>query len=280
MTPRRIFGLRETVQATGFRLGLPIALILLALALAPATAGGEQHGGSVAPVRGVVTSSWEAVVSAQLSERVLALPFGEGEKFDQGEELIRFDCVRLRAEAKAQKALFDAKAALHDANERRAARGAAGSLEVEVSRAERAASEGRYEAAESLLRDCSIKAPFAGRVVERHIEVFEVPAQSMPLLTILKDDDLEVHIIAPSQWLSWMDVGSRFKFTVDETGRTYQGQVARLGASVDPVSQTFKLIGHLERADGNVVSGMSGNAIFEASRSERANAETKGRLTR
>lgn len=259
-----------------FYRGMTMALLVLA----PALAYADEPVTASPPVRGVIVSNWQAVVSAQVSERILSLPFKEGERFSGGDELISFDCTRLRAEATAQKALFEAKAAVHDANERRAARGAAGSLEVEISRAEKAASRGRYEAAQSLLRDCSIKAPFSGRVLTRHMAVFEVPAQNKPLLTILKDDDLEIHVIAPSQWLSWLDVGAKFHFEVDETGQTYHGRVSRLGAAIDPVSQTIRLIGRLEDAGGDVLSGMSGNAVFDRSNAARADTVPGRSITR
>lgn len=278
MPARHVFASMTALVFARFRPQAFAAVVLLLVVSPGVTA--ESQARRTMPVRGVIMASWEAVVSAQVSERVLSLPFKEGNRFGEGDELLVFDCVRLDAEARAQKALFEAKSAVHSANERRAARGAAGSLEVEISRAERAASQGQYEAARSLLRDCSIKAPFAGRILQRHISVFEVPAQNSPLLTIVKDGDLEVHMIAPSQWLSWLDVGAAFEFKIDETGETYEGRVSRLGAAVDPVSQTVKLIGHLEGADDDVISGMSGNAFFEMTRADRADAGSEGTVTR
>ena len=73
---------------------------------------------------------------------------------------------------------------------------------------------------------------------------------------------LEVETIIPSKWLSQVRPGDAFSFTVDETGETLSAEVVRMGATVDPVSQTIKAYGVLREPGLSVLPGMSGTATF------------------
>jgi multidrug efflux pump subunit AcrA (membrane-fusion protein) len=69
--------------------------------------------------------------------------------------------------------------------------------------------------------------------------------------------------LAPSKWLTWLKIGSTFKFRVDETSHEYPAKVSELGARVDPVSQTIRLTGLLNKQDAALLAGMSGSAHFD-----------------
>jgi membrane fusion protein, multidrug efflux system len=68
--------------------------------------------------------------------------------------------------------------------------------------------------------------------------------------------------VVPSQWVRWLTIDAQLSFTVDETGAAYPGRVKRIGASVDPISQTIKIAAVFDQATSTVLSGMSGTAEF------------------
>ncbi|MFT7576275.1 MAG: membrane fusion protein (multidrug efflux system) [Alphaproteobacteria bacterium] len=80
---------------------------------------------------------------------------------------------------------------------------------------------------------------------------------------MVSETKFEIELIVPSHWLRTIGIGAAFKFTVDELGATYTGKLIRLGAAVDPVSQTIKIIGTFDTKPSKVLSGMSGSALFE-----------------
>ena len=108
-----------------------------------------------------------------------------------------------------------------------------------------------------------IRDSFSGIVVEKHVAAYETPSLNAPLYTIQQKADLEISIIIPSKWLRWVKRGTEFKFAVDETGAELKGQIARLGAEVDPVSQTIDVTGKIIGPVGGSLSGMSGLANFK-----------------
>jgi hypothetical protein len=82
------------------------------------------------------------------------------------------------------------------------------------------------------------------------------------LLDILDNRNLEVELIAPSRWLSWLKAGYGFQIRVEETDKTYPAKVTRLGGRVDPVSQSIKVIGVISGEAPELTAGMSGRATF------------------
>ena len=214
------------------------------------------------PVRGVVKSNQEAVLSVDLNARVTETPVKAGESFSKDDILVKFDCRIQKAEARAAKAAYAASKSAHRNNVELQQHGAVGELEVNVSKAEMNQALANSEAISARTRDCEILAPYDGRVAELVINTFETSAPNQPLLKIVSSGEFEVQLIVPSSWLSWMKIGSPFEFTVDETGEQLSASVWQIGAEVDAVSRTVPLVARFTSFPKQVLPGMSGTAQF------------------
>jgi hypothetical protein len=82
------------------------------------------------------------------------------------------------------------------------------------------------------------------------------------LLDILDDSALELEFIVPSRWLGWLKAGHAFKVSIDETGQTYPARITRLGARVDPVSQSVKAAATIDGKFPDLIAGMSGHLLL------------------
>ena len=85
-----------------------------------------------------------------------------------------------------------------------------------------------------------------------------------PLLAVLDDSELDVAMVVPAGWLSWLKAGQPFTLVIDGTRRSASGTITRLGAQVDPVSQMITVYGRVADPPPDLVSGMSATAIFPA----------------
>ncbi len=213
-------------------------------------------------IRGVVQPVDEAVLSSELSTKVVDLPFRDGQAFKKGETIIGFDCERHRSELAAAKAEYRSALLTVENNVKLKKYKAIGAFEVEISRAQAEKAKADVAALEAINKQCVIVAPFSGRVVETLIKAHEVPAANQPLVRIINDSELEVQLIVPSNWLGQLKAGTQFAFVIDETGKKHNVRVSRIGATVDPVSQTVKIIGTFTGAGKDVLAGMSGTAQF------------------
>lgn len=223
--------------------------------------------GSIKPsgkfdARGVVVPNAEVTLAAAVSTRIERMPFKPGQAFQKGETLIQFDCQRQQADLRGAKAALDKAATFYRGKKRLKARGAAGGQEVREAAADVAAATASVDSLNEVIQLCKIEAPFSGRVVERHAETHEIPAINAPILTVVDSSTLELDLIVPSTWLRWVKEGTSFEFAVDELGQRFPARVQRLGAKVDPVSQTIKLTGVFTARPNRVLAGMSGTAKF------------------
>lgn len=242
------------------RFRLAACLLLPLVALAHPAGAGEPLAVEAMPVRGIVRPLHQAAIATDLAARVAEIGFREAEAFRKGDVLVRFDCERLEAEHRAAEAVHREMQLALDSNLYLDKRGAIGKIDVEVSKARLDKAGAEAAALAARIKQCVVKAPFDGRVAGLTINEHEIPATSKPFLEIVEERAFEIDLIVPSNWLRRIGAGTRFTFTIDETGRKYAAEVLRVGASVDPVSQTVKVIaGFLER-DEKVLAGMSGSA--------------------
>lgn len=235
--------------------GMPIP------AAVPGAVPGAVSGDSV---RVLVTPRRFTTLAAELGARVDKLPVAEGATFAAGDLLVAFECSSQSAQLARAKAALDAARKTLAANERLLQLHAVGQLELDVARTE--ADKAAADAAlyESVVGKCRIAAPFAGRVVEQKAREQQFVQAGQTLLEILDDSVLELEFIAPSRWLGWLRNGQSFRVRIDETGRTYPARVLRIGAKVDPVSQSVKLVGAVDGRFPELLAGMSGRASFVA----------------
>jgi membrane fusion protein, multidrug efflux system len=212
--------------------------------------------------RGVIRPWHEVKIAVELTAKVKTLPLRVGDSFEKGALLLEFDCARFQADLRAAKATEAEHAAIHRTNVTLRQHRAAGTNEVEISRARLAKATAEAESLSLRISQCRIVAPFAGRVAERMTDLHELPQANQPLLRLVDDGELEVALIVPANWLRWLKVGAPLVFTLDDTGSSGKASVTRLGASIDPVSQTVEIFAKLDGATGHVLPGMSGTARF------------------
>jgi multidrug efflux pump subunit AcrA (membrane-fusion protein) len=166
------------------------------------------------------------------------------------------------AQAAAAAAAEQAAAVEYTSKSKLLKRGAAGKDEARLAAAAHAKAKAEAEAANAVISGCELRAPFAGKMVEVNARPLELPPADRPLLIFLDGSSLELEMVAPSQWLGWLAVGTGFDFVVDETGRTYRGRVLRIGAEVDAISQTVRVVAEVDGTVEGLLAGMSGFARF------------------
>jgi membrane fusion protein, multidrug efflux system len=133
---------------------------------------------------------------------------------------------------------------------------------VEVALAASAVAKARAQIAlhASQVKQCSINAPWAGRVsklhVARHMSV--TPGQS--LVDLVMDGPLRLKLNVPSSAIAKIKTGQVFEVNIDETGKSYRAQIAAINSRIDAVSQTIEVEATMVRQYPELLPGMSGTA--------------------
>lgn len=235
-------------------------LLLMAVGGIAAVQAETVQPGKTETIRGVLRAEREAVLASTLSERIIAMPYQEGDSFPTGATLVEFDCSRLKAELKAVQAEAAAQSREADVQRELLTMDATGRAEADIAVFRENQGRARVQVVQRQMVGCEVLAPFAGQVVEPLMRENETPAANERLIHIVSDGPLELHMVVPSCWLSWLKQGSTFEFQVDETGDTLEAEVDRVAAAVDPVSQTVKVISKVNDVPESVLPGMSGTA--------------------
>ena len=205
----------------------------------------------------------QSVLSSELSAKIAAMPFREGDTFRQGQTLVSFDCGLFRAQLNKAEASAEAARQTLKVDQRLAQLNSIGALDVELAASKVKETEAEAGAMRATVSKCVLPAPFTGRVAKLDAQAFEFVAPGKPLLEILDTRRLELQMIVPSKWLAWLKVGGHFTVKVDELEREYTARIVRVGARIDPVSQSISLAGEVEGAHPELLPGMSGAAAFK-----------------
>lgn len=214
-------------------------------------------------VRGLIKPVEKAVISSEITAKINKIPYKSGDRFNKGDLLVGFDCSFYRADLASAEAAYKSKQNIYENNKQLLALNAISDIDVSISEAEMEVTRAERTMRAIRVGQCKIKAPYSGRVIEVAVNEHETLRADKEILSILNDSDLEIELIVPSNWLNWLAVGEPFSFQIDETGRTLDAKVSKVGAVVDPVSQTIKLSGKFEDNLDGVLSGMSGTAQFK-----------------
>jgi membrane fusion protein (multidrug efflux system) len=204
----------------------------------------------------------QSVLSSELSAKIVVLPFREGDTFRAGDTLVGFDCDYFHAELNKAAASAEASRQTLKADQRLAELHSMGELDVNLAAAKVKEAEAEVAAMQVTVGKCKLLAPFAGRVAKLEVHAFEYVAPGKPLLEILATRRLEVQMNVPAKWLAWLKTGGRFTVRVDELDHEYAGRVVRLGARIDPLTQSVSLAGEVEGTHPELLAGMSGSALF------------------
>ena len=205
-----------------------------------------------------------ALISAEVSAKVDKLPFAEGARFRAGEALVVFESSVYRAQADKARAQSEAADRIVTAYRRLAEQGSVGQLELLSAEARASEAKADKELTQVMLSKCTVSVPFAGRVGELRIREQQYVQSGQPLIEVIDDSTLELEFITTSASLAWLRVGQKFSVKIDETGKSYEAVLTRIGAKVDPVSQTIKLAASIQSGNAELLAGMSGTIDLKA----------------
>lgn len=236
-----------------------LALLLASHAHAqPAGPGSDPDG----RIRVQLTALNELVVSSEIAARVERISVRDGDAFKAGKLLVSFDCRTLQAQLDKAVAARDGTHQQLETVRRLNELNSVGKLEADQAEAKAREAAAEVRVVQSTLGKCRIAAPFSGRVVQRLAADHQFVNAGTPLLALVDTSAIEVRLIVPSRWLSWVKAGTPFQIRLDDLDKTVDAKVARVGARIDPVSQSVGLIAVVTGATAGLLPGMSGWASF------------------
>ncbi len=201
-------------------------------------------------------------IAAEIGAKVSHLSVAEGGAFRAGQLLVQFDCSLQQAQLQKAEAELEGAEQTLKSNLRLEQLNSVGQLELDLSKSAAGKARAEVGASKALLAKCQVVAPFAGRVAEQKVREQQFVQPGQALLDILDDSVLELEFLVPSSWLRWLKVGGAFDVQIDETRKTYPARFTRIGARVDPVSQSVKVAAAIHGRFPELMAGMSGKVLL------------------
>lgn len=207
------------------------------------------------------------VLSAPYDGAIAAILARDGDSVDKDQAVIRLDT---RAE---EQALAAAEALAAETFDRLGALPEGPSREREALAAEYVRQSAQVKTQQARLAQGVITAPFAGTVTEVHAKAGEHVKQGAPIVEIAESGSLEIVCAVPSHWVRWLKPGHIVWVYVDETAKSYEAVLVRLGGKVDAASKTIRAYARFSSPQAELLPGMSGSASIRPQMVEEKNEE-------
>lgn len=129
----------------------------------------------------------------------------------------------------------------------------------------------RLDEADTLLRDSALRAPFAGTLARRNLELGALAAPGIPVFTVTDVRSVKVVVGVPDLVRDQLHLGSQTAITCDAfPARSFQGSITRIAGIADPRSHTFEVEITVPNPDRLLKPGMVASVVL----GEKATVET------
>jgi membrane fusion protein, multidrug efflux system len=229
------------------------------------------------PAQGTVTPRTETDLIAQVSGQIIEVSpeFANGGFFEEGDVLLRIDprdydlALALAnvevAQARVRYSQEQEETEVAQAEWAKIGEGDPSDLvlrkpQLAQARASLDAAQARYQMAKLNLERTEVRAPYAGRVRYKRVDVGQVVGPTAPLGKIYAVDFAEIRLPIPDQELEFLDVslyrtgkseiveGPTVDLQADFAGHTYtwSGRVVRVEGEIDPLTRMINLVARVD----------------------------------
>lgn len=212
-----------------------------------------QATGSVEAVQGVT-------VASELAGQVSKIAFESGATVKAGDLLVKLDTSIEEAQLEAA----EADAALAKANADRArdliAKGTISQSELDAAVAQLKASAAQSTQIRATIAKKTIRAPFAGRLGLRLVNLGQVLKAGDAISTLQTLDPEYVNFSLPEQQLPVLAVGGVITVTTDAApGQTFPGKITAISPEIDQATRNVRVQATVPNVDEKLRTGMFAN---------------------
>lgn len=210
---------------------------------------------------GTVVASRSVVVSAEVPGLVRKLEFESGAEVRANQVLVRLDASIERAQlASAEATAKLARLSLDRARQLSKAKVNA-PAELDAAEAESGRAHAQVANIEAQIAKKIIRAPFAGRLGIRQVELGQILSAGSPVVALQNLDRVYVDFYLPQADLPSLEVGQTVVIGADtQLDRVWRGKVDTIEPSIDVATRTVRVRAAFDNADGTLRTGMFVNA--------------------
>jgi membrane fusion protein (multidrug efflux system) len=199
----------------------------------------------------------EVQVATELSGRVTRIAFESGDRVNTRDVLVALDSRSERAELADLEAQLELARLDLERFQRLVQRKSASEADRDAARSRHAQIEARISGQRTLIDKKNIRAPFAGKLGIRQVNLGEVLEAGAVLVSLQASNPIFADFPLPQNSLSKVTVGQTIRVSVDAYPKViFTGKVAALDARVNADSRAITVRAQLANDDDLLVPGM------------------------
>jgi membrane fusion protein, multidrug efflux system len=212
-------------------------------------------------------------VVAEISGRVISLPFNEGHAINKGDVIALIDDEQLKAEESRANAVVDQRRADYNRTKGIVDQGLGMTQELDAAAALLKVAEADLAVVTARLAKTRIVAPFSGITGARRVSVGHyLNALSGETITELTQvNEMKVTFFAPERFYGTLKHGAEVNVsTTAYSGYSLTGQIDVIEPMIDPTTRNAKIVAKFRNVDGKFRPGMSANVTAILSQRDSA----------
>ena len=211
-----------------------------------------------------------ADLAAEVSGVISAIHFRSGEEVKAGAPLVQFNAAADIAQLESLKAAAELAQLTYQRDQRQLKVQAVSQATVDADEANLKVAKARVAEQQALVDKKSVRAPFAGRLGLRAVDLGQFVAPGTKLVTLQSLDPVYVDFGVPQSGLAEMKTGLKVSATTDALpGERFEGTIDAIDAKVDPATRNVQVRASLSNPRHLLLPGMFVSVTVDTGASER-----------
>lgn len=219
--------------------------------------------GSLRAVRG-------ADISAEVAGIVDTITFSSGANVKQGESLITLRASDDIARLNSLKASADLAESVYKRDQQQLEAEAISQAQLDNSAATFKSAKAQVEEQQALVAKKFVKAPFAGTVGVRNVDIGQYLQPGTKIVTLQTLDPIFVDFFVPQQTLGQVSVGQKLVISNDTfPGVHFKGEVSAIDSKVDTDTRNVQIRATVQNPQHKLLPGMYANISLDSGASQK-----------
>lgn len=224
--------------------------------------GAGWAAGDKPAVKTVLFPFRETVIAARVDSILQPYRVRIGEPFKTGEVLVALDDARFLIEVKRADEQYDFARATYEDRKKLHEQNFTSDYELRRAEFDYRQSESNLADARLNLSFCTVKAPFAGKIVEIMTREYETVRPGQPLCRIIDDNQLLAVMNVPMNDRNLTGVGNPVSIRITDSALTAAGKIYEVTPQADHRTGTVRIRVLIDNAEGTFTAGMTGELVY------------------
>ncbi len=206
-------------------------------------------------VTGSAIANAEVELRSETSGLITQLNLREGSKVQRGQLIVKINDADLRA----QRRQYELEMTLAKDTERRQKqlfeRGAISQEDYDLALNRLNVIEAQLALVDAQIARTEIRAPFAGTVGLRYVDMGDYLTPSTRITTLQNIDSIKIDFSVPEQYSGLVERGDRIEFRVAGVDQTFAGRIFAVEPRIDPTSRSLPIRAIAPNPSGRILPG-------------------------